>query len=101
MIRGKSPLTQIKETAKFKAALRAVFGLRRTDAWKRAVARGPLAPGETVDVVFEELKLMGIAIWEDNPIDRAVTCFLLAKCPTQVRDQVLLQCGRDVTPQQC
>lgn len=93
---------QQTDATAIKAALRGVFGLRRMDAWHRAAAPGQLAPGSTVDVVYEELrKLVTIATVGDEPADpvgRMAACLLMDRLPSNVRDQVLLQCGQHMKP---
>lgn len=87
------------DAAAIKAELRTVFGLQRMDAWALAVSPSSLAPGDTVDVAFEELrKLVGIAAAGDNPVDRVAACLLTARLPPHVREQVLLQCGTEMSP---
>ena len=89
------------DAAAIKTALRNVFGLRRFDAWRRAAASDQLAPGTTVDVVYEELrKFVTIATTgePEDPVGRMAACFLVDRLPAAVRDQVLLQCGEHMRP---
>ena len=82
-----------------KAELRTVFGLQRMDAWALATSQGSLAPGDTVDVAFEELrKLVGIAIAGDDTVGQVAACLLTSRLPPHVQEQVLLQCGKDLAP---
>jgi hypothetical protein len=90
---------QKADAAAIKAELRSVFGLQRMDAWTMAASPSSMAPGDTVDVAFEELrKLVGIAAAGGDAIDRVAACLLTARLPTHVREQVLLQCGTDMAP---
>lgn len=85
--------------AAIKAELRAVFGLQRMDAWNLAASLVPIAPGDTVDVVFEELKkLVGIAAAGGDTEGRIAACLLISRLPLAIREQVLLQCGTDMEP---
>lgn len=88
-----------KDAAVIKAELRSVFGLGRMEAWNLATASGTISPGDTVDVAFEGLKkLVGKAVAGDDPVGRVAACLLIARLSPQVREQVLLQCGKDMVP---
>lgn len=87
------------DVAAIKAELRVVFGLQRMEAWALATAPCQIAPGDTVDVAYEELrKLVGIASAGDDPVSRVAACLLMGRLPTAVRDRVLLQCGKEMEP---
>jgi hypothetical protein len=82
-----------------KVALRTVFGLQRMEAWNLAANTGLIAPGETVDVAYENIKkLVNIAATGNDPIGRVASCILTARLPLHVQEQVLLQCGKDMVP---
>ena len=92
--------TEQEDPEKIKAALREVFGLRRMDAWLKASAPVMLAPGDSVDVAFQELK-RHIKTTTDgaDPVSQIASCILLQRLPTPaVRDQVLLRCGDTLEP---
>ena len=88
-----------QDAAAIKAELRKVFGMQRMEAWNRVVTLGRLAPCDTVDVAFEEVKkLVGIAAEGEDPIGRIAACIFATRLSPPVRDQVLLQCGVDMKP---
>ena len=88
-----------QDAAAIKAELRTVFGLQRMEAWSLASASRNVGPGETVDVLFEELKkLVGIATEGGDVVGRIAACLLVGRLPADVRERVLLQCGKDMTP---
>ena len=61
------------------------------------VSSGSLAPGDTVDVAFEELrKLVGRAAEGDDAIGRMAACLLTMRLPLHVPEQVLHKCGKDL-----
>ena len=69
------------------------------DSWNLLTSLEAVLPGDTVDVAFAETKkLVGIAAAGDRPLERVAACFLTARLPLRVREQVLLQCGRDMEP---
>lgn len=87
------------DVAAIKSELRAVFGLQRMDAWNLLSSAGAVLPGDLVDVVFTEiLTLVNTAAAGSNPCGRVAACFLTARLPPRVRDQVLLQCGKEMEP---
>lgn len=87
------------DAAKIKATLRSVFGLERITAWAMAVAPTILVPGEHMDVVFEEIRrFVNIAAAGTNPLDRVAACIFTTRLPQHVRDQVLMQNGKDMDP---
>jgi len=92
------------DAAAIKIALREVFGLRRMEAWRRAAAPGALMPGDMVDVVFDELRTLVTIATADagddskDPVGRMAACLLMERLPRNVRDQVLLHCGRHLKP---
>ena len=88
-----------EDATKIKAALRAVFGMRKMDAWCRATAPVTLVPGDCVDVVFQELKrLIKTTTGDSDPVSQIASCLLLQRLPPAVRDQVLLRCGETLDP---
>ena len=94
--KGLSEMQKQSSTA-IKAKLRAVFGLQRMDAWNQVASLGPVVPGDTIDVMFEEVKkLVGIAAKGEDLIGCIAACLLTARLLPPVRDQVLLQCGKDM-----
>jgi hypothetical protein len=94
------------DAAAIKVSLRGVFGLRRMEAWRRAAAHSTLLPGDMVDVVFDELRtLVTIATAaagaeSADPVGRMAACLLLERLPPAVRDQVLLNCGQHLKPEE-
>lgn len=94
------------DAAAIKVALRDVFGLRRMEAWRRAVAPSSLMPGDMVDVVYDELRtLVTIATASAgaelaDPVGRMAACLLMERLPLAVRDQVLLHCGQHMKPEE-
>ena len=71
--------------------MRAVFGLQRMDAWNRLTTLGTVVSGDPVDVAFVETRnLVNIAAAGPDSLGRVAACFLTARLPPRVRDQVLL-----------
>ena len=88
-----------KDVASIKAAFRSVFGLRRMAAWEFALSLGEIAPGDTADGTFEEMKkLVGIVAAGADPFGQVAACMFTARLPTAMRDQVLLRCGKNMQP---
>ena len=88
-----------QDAAAIKAELRMVFGLQRMEAWSLASSSRDIGPGETVDVLFEELKkLVGIATEGGDAVGRIAACLFIGRLPSDVRERIPLQCGKDMTP---
>ena len=49
-------------------------------------------------MLSETLKLVSTAAEGSDPLGRVAACFLTARLPPRIRDQVLLQCGKDMEP---
>ena len=61
------------------------FGLQRMEAWSLASASRDIGLGETVDVLFEELKkLVGIATEGGNAVGRVAACLLIGRLPSDI-----------------
>ena len=73
------------------------LGLRRVDAWRRALAKG-LYLGESVDVVADEIKkLVTISRRDLDPIEGISGLILLNALPSTVRDQVTMRLGEQTS----
>ena len=84
-----------------KAELRSVFGLQKMAAWTQATAPVVLAPGESVDVAFQDLKrLVTTASTGTDTVSQVAACLLVQRLPTSIREQVLLTCGKTMDPSQ-
>lgn len=82
-----------------KAALRRAFGLQRFEAWQKGTASRAIQPGESIDAAFAEIRTcLSTATAGEDPISRAAACVLLSRLSSNVREQVLMHCGRDLQP---
>ena len=60
---------------------------------------GPILPGDHVDVAFaEDEKLFATISAGANPVGRITACHFVMRLPADVRDQVLVQCGKEMDP---
>ena len=74
-----------QDAAAIKAELRMVFGLQCMEAWSLVSASRNIGLGETVDILFEELKkLVGIATEGGDVVGQIVTCLLIEHLPADV-----------------
>ena len=82
---------------KIKAELRSVFGLQIMEAWRKVMGQSPLTPGDTVDVAYAETRqLIRTVAAGGDAADRVAACAFVCRLPSPVRDQVLIQCGKEM-----
>ena len=93
--------TAAKEDADaIKAELRSVFGLQKMVAWNKATAPVVLTHDSSVDVAFQELKqLVTTASTGTDTVSQIAACLLVQRLPPNVRDQVLITCGKTMDPE--
>ena len=86
-----------QDAAAIKGALRNAFGLRRIDAWKAALSKR-VCIGESLDVAGDEIKKFFKIVCEGGDAsDYVPGVLLLDSLPVNIREQVVLQIGNDVT----
>lgn len=87
--------SQKESLEEIKNALRRVFGKTKAAAW-REVKSVKLLPGESVDVMADQIQtLLGIITDGDVP-EQMVSTFLLDALPGEISAQVIMQCGEDM-----
>ena len=86
-----------KDAAAIKSALRNAFGLKRIDAWRAAISK-KICVGESLDVAGEEIKKFFKIACEGGSAADYITGMILLDClPTRIREQVSLMVGNDLT----
>lgn len=72
-----------------------VFGLTKLHAWQN-VKELKFFPGESIDVLVEEIKSSLRVLTEDKPNDHLVAAFLLDSLPQKVSELVKIQHGSEM-----
>ena len=86
-----------KDATAIKKALRSAFGMRRLDAW-RAAQKKKLLIGDSIDALGEQIsRCLSVSVAGGNTIEYVKGLTLLEALPTNIRDQVLLHLGEDLT----
>jgi len=87
-----------KENAtEIKNALRKIYGMRRMEAWRKATS-ATLLHGENLDVFGEQIKkCLRVAIGKESPVETIAAFLFLDGLTPQIREQVSLQIGDEVT----
>lgn len=86
-----------RDAAAIKAALRNAFGLRRIDAW-RVVLGKKICIGESLDVAGEEIRKNFKIVCEGGSAAEYIPgVLLLSSLPVNIREQVVLQIGNELT----
>ena len=80
-----------------KNALRKVYGMRRMEAWRKATS-ATLLHGENLDVFGEQIKkCLRVAVGKESPLETIAAFLFLDGLTPQIREQVSLQIGDEVT----
>ena len=78
-----------------------MFGLGRFQSWKKIQELQDILPGDHVDVAYAESeKLFKTVAAGSDPISQITACHFVSRLPADVRDQVLLRCGRNMNPEE-
>ena len=87
-----------KDATAIKSALRNAFGMRRLDAWRAAQSKR-VHLGDSVDAIGDQItKCVSVAVaGGGNPLEYVKGLMLLEALPINIRDQVMLFLGNDLS----